>query len=196
MLSSCSLSRLYAIFHSINSLCEIKSGDVTRKVFRCQVLSSSTRSTIVNSLPLVRGVSLFFQLTSSRRMWKSTGRKPRLRVRRQKLRISAHSAARYATIIPSLANPLFSLQLSRRFFCDSRAPAYVHMTLRNNGLRSFFFAAKRADRGAYLSDPGAHVYARRGPRIIRLQSFALNHEANDASWRWSRRGEITGMKLI
>lgn len=28
----------------------------------------------------------------------------------QKLRVSAHSAARYATIIPSLANPLFSLQ--------------------------------------------------------------------------------------
>jgi len=61
------------------------------------------RSVAVNSRSFT-----FFQLTSSRRMWKSTKKKKRSS--QQKLRVSAHSAARYATIIPSLANPLFSLQ--------------------------------------------------------------------------------------
>lgn len=76
---------------------------------------------------------------------------------------------------------LFSLS-KVRFFCDSRT---VHMTLRNNGLRSFPGRPRRT------SGLWSRAYILVGSRIIRLQSFALNHEANDASWRWSRRGKIT-----
>jgi len=75
------------------------------------------RSTAKNS----RSFS-FFQLTSSRRMRKSTTKKKKNRSSRQKLRVSAHSAARYATIIPSLANPLFSLQPLKGSFAN-RAPS-------------------------------------------------------------------------
>lgn len=100
---------------------------------------------------------------------------------RQKLRVSAHSAARYATIIPSLANPLFSLQPLEGSFAI-RAPSTWRCGIMVYG---------RSPGPTRTSGLWSRAYILVGSRIIRLQSFALNHEANDASWRWSRRGEIT-----
>lgn len=123
------------------------------------------RSAAVNSRSFT-----FFQLTSSRRMWKSTKKKTKLTAK----------ATRFCSFCSSLRDhypqsreSIILSSASRRFFCDSRT---VHMTLRNNGLRSF------PDRREPPDSDRAHAYSV-GSRIIRLQSFALNHEANDASWR-------------
>jgi len=123
-------------------LIEIKRGDATKLAPR-----AAARAVIANSLRLARSRPFFSINFTPPDVGKQRGEKTRLLgPGEQKLRVSAHSAARYATIIPGLANPLFSLQLSRRFFCDSRAFASVcvHMTLRNNGLRSFSSADERA----------------------------------------------------